>query len=168
MTLLVPFDGTALSEAALVRAAEFGAAFDEPVLAVTVVPADNDDYARERGWLDPGEPFRLESVLAHLRGRVAALAPDAEFRHEVVDRFAARGTIAGRIREVASEVDAGLVFVGSADAGRLVTSISSVGSSVAADGGYDVVIVRRRAPSGVEAVREGSRYDGMPSGFDTD
>lgn len=49
MTLVVPFDGTPLSEAALARAAELGTVFDAPVLAVTVVPADNADYAIERG-----------------------------------------------------------------------------------------------------------------------
>jgi hypothetical protein len=43
---------------------------------------------------------------------------------------------------VIRECDASLVFVGSDNAGRMVTSISSVGGSVAADTAYDVVVVR--------------------------
>jgi nucleotide-binding universal stress UspA family protein len=166
MTLVVPFDGTELSEAALVRASEFGAVFDEPVLAVAVVPKGNDDYACEKGWLDPGESFDLDAIVAHLRNRVEALAPEAAFHHEVVDRYAARGTISSRIRRVARDEDAGMVFVGSENAGRLVTSITSVGSSVASDQSYDVVIVRKREPSSVEAVREESRYADDPTALD--
>lgn len=96
----------------------------------------------------------MASVVGTLRGRVEAVAPDAEFIHEVVDRFAARGTIASRIRRVARESDTDMVFVGSENAGRLVTSITSVGSSVAAAHAYDVVIVRNRDSSPVPAAQE--------------
>lgn len=168
MTLVVPFDGSNLSEAALTRATEFGAVFDERVLAVTVIPAGNDDYARERDWLDADEPYDVDAVVATLRARIEAIAPAAGFRHEIVDRYAARGTIAARIRSVAREVDAGLVFVGSENAGRLVTSITSVGSSVAADQAYNVVIVRHRVPSLVAAVRDRSPYADDLSNLDED
>jgi len=38
MTLVVPFDGSELAEAALVRATEFGNVLEEDVLAVSVIP----------------------------------------------------------------------------------------------------------------------------------
>jgi len=43
MTLVVPFDGSDLAEAALVRATEFGSVFDEDVLAISVIPKGNQD-----------------------------------------------------------------------------------------------------------------------------
>ena len=46
MTFVVPFDGSALAETALVRADEFSEVLDERVVAVTVVPRD-PEYARE-------------------------------------------------------------------------------------------------------------------------
>jgi len=46
------------------------------------------------------------------------------------------------IREVAHEVDASIVFVGSENAGRVSTPVSSVGAPVSEDPGYDVHIVR--------------------------
>jgi hypothetical protein len=61
---------------------------------------------------------------------------------------------------VAREVDASMVFVGSDNAGRLVSSLSSVGDTVVAEGSYDVVIVRNRTPSSVETVADASPFDG--------
>jgi len=146
MTLLVPFDGTALAEAALSRAVEFGETLDEPVLVVTVIPEGNSQYARERGWLDVGEPFSMEGIASQLQAQVAERAPEASFQHEMVGRHAQSGTIAKTLRRVARQVGAKMVFVGSDNAGRLVTSLSSVGGNVAADPTYDVVIVRHTAP----------------------
>mgnify|MGYP003836178145 CR=1 FL=1 len=40
MTILVPFDGSDLAEAALIRATQFGNLFDEDVLAVSVIPKE--------------------------------------------------------------------------------------------------------------------------------
>jgi hypothetical protein len=39
-----------------------------------------------------------------------------------------------------------MVFVGSGNAGGIVSSLQSVGSSVASDDAYDVVLVRRQQP----------------------
>lgn len=160
MTFVVPFDGSDLAAAALVRAAELAAVMDESVVAVAAVPEGNADYARERGWLGPDEPFDLESVVGSLRERVDALAPTAEFRSVTVDRYAPPGTIAGRLRRVAREEDASMVFVGSENAGSLVTSISSVGGSVAAEDAYDVVIVRNARPSKASTLRDAAPGDG--------
>jgi nucleotide-binding universal stress UspA family protein len=47
MAFVVPFDGSELAEAALVRAVEYGAALDEEIAAVVVVP-ERKQYAREK------------------------------------------------------------------------------------------------------------------------
>jgi nucleotide-binding universal stress UspA family protein len=156
VTLVVPFDGSDLAEAALVRAAEFGAVLDEEVLAVSVIPRGNADYARKRGWIESDEAFDTDAVVSKLRDRVTDTCPDAEFRHELVDRYAPSGTISKRVRKVADEVDAAMVFLGSENAGRMVTSVSSVGGGIASDAGYDVVIVRHRRPSPIPELREHS------------
>lgn len=146
MTLLVPFDGTPLSEAALVRATQFGAAFDEPVVAATVIPVGNSGYARERGWLDPSEPFTLDTIRSKLEDQVAELAPGASFEPMTVDQYASPGVISKRLRKLAKSRDAVMVFLGSENAGRIVAGLSSVGAGVATDTGYDVVIVRQTDP----------------------
>lgn len=153
MTLLVPFDGSELAEAALVRASEFGAVFEEDVLAVSVIPKGNAKYARDRGWIDPNEEFDTRSVAATLHEQVIELCPSADFRHKVVDRYAPTGSIAKRVRRVALQEDASMVFIGSENAGRLVTSLSSVGGSIASDPAYDVVIVRHRRPAKIAKLR---------------
>lgn len=165
MTFLVPFDGSELAEAALVRATEFAAVLDERVLAVTVIPEDNASYARERGWIGPDDPFETTQVVTSLHERVTELCPSADFRHEMVDRYAPSGTISLRIREIARAADASMVFVGSRNAGHMVASLSSVGTSVAADEAYDVVIVRDRRPAKVAKIREASPHTGTTSDF---
>ena len=47
---------------------------------------------------------------------------------------------------MARDEDASVVFIGSDNAGSLVSSVSSVGSTVAADEAYDVFIVRHEDP----------------------
>lgn len=147
MTHVVPFDGSELSTAALVRATEFGTAFEQDVLAVSVVPEGNTEYARERGWIDPNEPFDTETVVSTLREQIEASSVDAEFRPELVERRMPNRTVAQRVRQVARSVDASMVFIGSKNAGRLVTTLTSVGTSIASDTAYDVVIVRQPGPA---------------------
>ncbi|AUV82408.1 universal stress protein [Salinigranum rubrum] len=147
MTFVVPFDGTELAEAALVRATEFGALFEEDVLAVSVIPRGNTDYARDRGWIEANETFEMDAAVSTLHTQVTDLCPSADFRHVVVDRFAPSGTISKRIRETARKENASMVFVGSENAGHMVTSVSSVGGNVATDDGYDVTIVRHPRPA---------------------
>ena len=151
MTLLVPYDGSALAVAALDRAVQFGETLDEPVVAVSVIPSQNAGYARKRSWLDAGEAFELEPIVAHLREQVAEQAPSATFQHETVSRSAQSGTIAKVLRRTAQREGAKIVFIGSSNAGRLVTSLTSVGGNVASDPTYDVFIVRHTAPSPIGA-----------------
>lgn len=158
MTFVVPFDGSDLAEAALVRASEFSTVLDERVLAVSAIPKNNAGYARERGWLEEGEPFERQSIVGRLHEQVTELAPEADYRHVIVGRFASSGTISNRLSKVAREEDASMVFIGSENAGRLVTAISSVGGAVASGETYDVVIIRNRAPSRVASVRESSPH----------
>lgn len=143
MTIVVPFDGGDLSKAALQRAGELGDVFDSRIVAVSVIPNSNARYARERGWLGPDEPFDPESIVSHLTGQVYGLVPEAEFEYAVVSRYAQAGEIASKIRRVARKVDADIVVVGSENAGNIISSVSSVGTSVAAGETYDVMIVRR-------------------------
>lgn len=153
MTIVVPFDGSSLAEAALVRATELRDALEEPVLAVCVIPRGNAEYARERGWLEPGEPFDGDTIVGSLHRQVTSLAPSANFRHEVVGRYAPSGSIARTIRRVAIDEDVSMVVVGSENAGRIVTAMSTVGTNVAADDRYDVLIVRHDTPARVERLR---------------
>ncbi len=165
MTLVVPFDGSELAEAALVRATEFGTVFDGDVLAVSVIPGDNVDYAGERGWIGPDEPFDLASIVSSLYKRVTDPCPSADFRHEVVDRYAPSGEISTRVRKMAREEDASMVFIGSENAGHLVTAISSVGGAIATDNAYDVVIVRHRGPARIAKLENASPYRRPKSDF---
>ena len=145
MVLLVPFDGSALSKAALTRAMEFANYRDEDVTALSVIP-DDAAYARERGWLDADEVFDIEAIADRMREQVESVAPAASFRYKVpedVSSMASATTdITRSIREVAHEEGASIVFIGSENAGRVSTPVCSVGSPVSEDPQYDVHIVR--------------------------
>ena len=145
MVLLVPFDGSDLSKAALTRAMEFADYRDEDITALSVIP-DDAAYARERGWTDADEAFTVEAVADRMREQAESVAPAASFRYEVpedVSSMASTTTnITRTIREVAHEEEASIVFIGSENAGRVSTPVCSVGSPVSEDPEYDVHIVR--------------------------
>jgi nucleotide-binding universal stress UspA family protein len=146
MVLLVPFDGSELATAALRRATEFSAYTDEPVVVLSVL-TDDERFARARGWVGDDEPYDPDTIARRLEAAAREVAPEASFRREVPTDGGETATttmdVARTIREVAREVDASVVFVGSENAGRVSTPISSVGSPVSEDAGYDVHIVRR-------------------------
>ncbi|KPN29727.1 universal stress protein family protein [Halolamina pelagica] len=160
MTLVVPFDGSDLAESALVRATAFDAVFDEGVVAVTVVPRENTEYARGADWIEDDEYFDLSTVVGRLEDHVESIAPDARYRYETVGQYASAGTITKRVRRIARDEDASIVVVGSENAGHLTVSISSIGGGIAADDAYDVLIVRSQHPSKVEKVQEASPTTG--------
>jgi nucleotide-binding universal stress UspA family protein len=153
--LLVPFDNAALSRAALVRARQFDQILDEGVVVITVIPAQNAQYARERGWLGNDEPFDGDQILETLRTAVDELAPDATFEALTVDRWAPHGVIGNRIRKYAREHDASIVFLGSRDAGRLVRS-GSVGSNVLTDRRDDTMVISDPALPEIPRLDEGT------------
>lgn len=140
MTYLVAFDGTDRSETALSRAVEFADSADERLVVVSVLPTD-EDLAAEYGLVE-GDTYDPVDAAQRLRTRVENIAADAEFRTESVDAYAGKGRIATEIREVARELDADVVFVGSDNAGRVVQPVTSVGGAVASGTDYDVFIVR--------------------------
>jgi len=143
VTHFVAYDGSDLARAALARAAEYADALDAPLQVATVVPVGDAEYARDCGWLDSGEPFDAATVAEAIRGEVEEIAPEASVHLATVDRFAPGGAIAERLRALAREDEARVVFLGSDNAGHVVSGISSVGQRVTAgDDVYDVHIVR--------------------------
>ena len=143
--LLVPFDGSALAATALDRAREFGAALDEGVLVLVVVP-DDASFARERGWIGSVESFDPERVGEELAADIEDVAPESEVRVEAVEGTSSLAStetdISRTIRQVAHEMGVSVVFVGSENAGRVTAPPESVGTPVAEDPDYDVYIVR--------------------------
>lgn len=149
MTIVVPFDGTDMAASALDRAVEIGTALEQPIEVITVVPKGNKQFARERGWLDDG-PFDMGLVTYRLTSQVKRLAPDSSLEVVTVGSYAPPGTIANRIRRYAKAAGASLVVLGSENAGRITTSLSSIGGSVATETDYDVLIVRNKRISAIE------------------
>lgn len=142
MTLVVPFDGSELSDAALTRAKELGKLLDEDVVALSVIPQDNVEYAADRCWLESTGEFDLETVVSHLREQVRNVDQNAEFDYILAPRQATPGTIANNVRREARNRDATMVVLGSENAGRIVNRVSVVGTAIAMDDAYDVLIVR--------------------------
>lgn len=144
MTFVVPFDGSSEANAALARASEVGTAMGETVFAIAVIPTGNSDYARKKGWLNVGESFDLDTIVENLVATVEDIAPEATFEYEQTSRSVSGNSIAKPIRKFAKRHDASMVFIGSDNAGRLTTSLSSIGDRISTDMAYDVVIVRQR------------------------
>lgn len=145
MSLIVPFDGSRLAEAALVRASEYAAVLDKDVVTVTVL-SERKQYAREKGWIGKDDPYDVEQIAEDLRERVLELVPDATFEHEIIREFPPAEGIADRIERLALEHDPSIVFLGTDNVGRIVTPISSVGMYVAADEIFEVYLVRNVQP----------------------
>lgn len=57
------------------------------------------------------------------------------------------------------------MVVGSENAGHMVTGLSSVGRSIAADEAYGVVIVRHRSPARIRKLEEASPHRPAKSDF---
>jgi nucleotide-binding universal stress UspA family protein len=142
MTFVVPFDGTEPSRMGLVRAVELAPA-NTRVVAFAVLPKRNSDWARERDLLDDDEAFQYERVVGRLQRRAHDVSDDLSFQHTTADRYATTGTISRKIREFAHDVEATMIFIGSREAGGIVTTLQSVGTQVATDKDFDVVLVRR-------------------------
>lgn len=113
---------------------------------MAVIPRDNRQYARERGWLEADEEFDPERIISRLANIVNTIHSWARFEYLVVDRYASTGQIGRRLRNYAREHDARLVVIGSDNAGRITTNLGSIGSTVATDMAYDVLIVRHPDP----------------------
>lgn len=150
MTFMVPFDGSSLAQAALVRATEYAEALDESVVAVSIIP-DDEVYLRQQGWTQSEETFDIESVTETLRGEVTELSPEATFRYERTTSSSPH-SIATEIQAAAADIQPTVVFLGSENVGEIVTPVSSVGGEVAANVEYDVYIVRHWSQTAVRGL----------------
>jgi nucleotide-binding universal stress UspA family protein len=140
MVFLVPYDGSSVSEAALRRAVEHGAALGEEVVAVSLIPTGSE-YAERRKWIEPQDEFAVESARSELKRKIAETTDQSERPLVGSGASSLRDGVTDRIRRVASEVDASILFVGtsseSADQ-RLTTPFGTVDQ----EGEYDVHLVR--------------------------
>jgi nucleotide-binding universal stress UspA family protein len=147
VTLLVPFDGSELAETALKRAREFANYRDEEVVVLTVVPED-ESFAEERGWIEPGEPYDPDEICTAFELRVKEIDADVVFRCErpTPSEHPTATTIddiTHTIRTVAADLGVSIIFVGSENAGRVSMPVTSVGGPLSTDAKYDVHIVRQ-------------------------
>lgn len=140
MAFVVPYDGSSVSDAALDRAVEHAKAMNEEVLAVSLV-ATGSEYVERRKWIQPTEDFALESARAELERKIAETTDDVERTYEDARASAPQDGIGERIRQVADEVDASVLFVGTSDNGDDETLQTPFGS-ITSDASYDVHIVR--------------------------
>lgn len=141
MTILVPFDGSTLSIAALRRATALSRSVDADVTTVTVVPGGRA-YAAGRGWIDAGEPLQRDVVEERVRDQVEAVTPDATVRFEHEGQRPSTGVIARRLRDVARDVDPSLVVLGSENAGKTSQPVRSVSGAFTNRTDYDLYLVR--------------------------
>lgn len=141
MKFVVAFDGSDISRAALSRAATLAAGVDGSVTALTVIPSRNKQYARDHGWLGPDEDWDRETVLRRIRESVAATSSDATFTYRMVDKYAPRGTIGRVLRNDAEAAAVDVFVIGSKNAGRIFTSLTTVARTVAASS-FDIYVVR--------------------------
>lgn len=160
MTFMVPFDGTRLSRSALGTARQYAIALEEApsdvlewllpgqhvdVVAVSVIP-QSARYAREKSWIRDDEEFSHRQVVEELHRQVTDIVPNASFQYVRVDGTARAGTISTRLRQKAEELEASVLFIGSENAGRIVTPLSSVGGGVTAKQDYNVFLIRKARP----------------------
>lgn len=140
MVFLVPYDGSSVSEAALERAVEHGAALGEEVVAVSLIPTGSE-YAERRKWIEPKKDFAVESARSELKRKIAETTDRSERPLVGSGASSPQDGVTDRIRRVASEVGASILFVGtSSDSAeeRLTTPFGTVDQ----DGEYDVHLVR--------------------------
>jgi nucleotide-binding universal stress UspA family protein len=140
MVFLVPYDGSTVSEAALDRAVEHGAALDEQVVAVSLIPTGSE-YAERRKWIEPDEEFAVESARKELKRKIVETTDQSERPLVGMGASSPGNGVTDRIRRVAIEVDASVLFVGTnSDSAedRLTTPFGTVSQ----DREYDVHLVR--------------------------
>jgi nucleotide-binding universal stress UspA family protein len=140
MVFLVPFDGSAVSEAALSRAVEHGNALGESVVAVSLIPTGSE-YAERRKWIQPDEEFAVETASAELRRKIDETTDDAERNFEGPGAQSPGDGLTARVRQIARDVGASVLFVGASDGSGV--ELGTPFGGVAAEADYDIHIVRR-------------------------
>ena len=91
--------------------------------------------------------FDTDQLCENSEQRVAEIAPEATFRCEIPAEndtltTTAIDDITRTVRRVAGELDVPTGFIGTENAGRISTPITSVGSPLSKDPEYDVGIAR--------------------------
>jgi len=139
MVLLVPYDGSPVSKAALRRAVEHGDALDSSVVAVSFVPTGSE-YALRRTWIEPGEDFAIDTAQEELERKIEETVDDAERGYEEAGASALADGAATKIRQVAEDVGASTLYVGSRE--ESTEEPMTPFGPIAPDGAYDVHLVR--------------------------
>jgi len=140
MAFLVPFDGSPVAEAALSRAVEHGTALGKEVVAVSFVPTGST-YAERRKWIQPDDEFAAEAASAELRRKIEEATDDAERSFGESGAQPPDDGIIDRLQQVAQDVGATVMFVGT-DAASADDRLKTPFGAVAADGAYDIHLVR--------------------------
>jgi len=159
VTFLVPYDGSYLADAAPARATEYAAALDADIVAVTVIPEDDEGYSRDKNWVEADEAFDVQTVASFVHKQVVNIAPEASFRYERSPTSSPE-RISTEIQRVADEEVPSVVFLGSDNAGQIVTPVTSVAGNVAKDAEYDVHIVRYFSPTEIQEIESSGDYPG--------
>lgn len=140
MAFLVPYDGSRVAQAALDRAVTHGEALGEKVVAVSFVPTGSE-YVQRRKWIEPEDDFAVNSARESLQRKIEETIDDSERTFEESGASAPHDGVTEDIRQVANEVEASVLFVGTSedsDEDQLETPFGTV----APNGDYDVHLVR--------------------------
>jgi nucleotide-binding universal stress UspA family protein len=139
MVLLVPYDGSPVSKAALERAVEHGEALDSDVVAVSFVPTGSE-YALRRTWIEPSDDFATDVAREELERKIEETVDDAQRNFEDAGASAPADGAANHIRQVAEDVGASTLYVGTSEEAE--NEPMTPFGPVAPDGAYDVHLVR--------------------------
>ena len=140
MVLLVPYDGSPVSERALERAVSHGQALGEDVVGVTLIPTGSE-YAERRVWIEPNDDFAADAARNELERKITETTDDIERVYDESGATTMQDGAASNIKRVAREVDASAVYVGTSkehSEDRLTTPFGTIEP----EGPYDVYLVR--------------------------
>jgi nucleotide-binding universal stress UspA family protein len=134
-TILIGYDETQASQRALERAADLAEAFQSRVIVTSVAPV-LVTTTRSMGAIDPVDPpEKHEQELAHAQNYLSGRNIKAELKPAI-------GEPADTIVEIAEDVGATLIVVGTSEPGILERLLAqSVSQSVSRQAHCDVLIV---------------------------
>jgi len=146
-SILVPLDGSGLSEKALEVAQSFAQAFDSTLHLVRAVPIPvmADGFAGEAAYMPQLMEGMVEGAREYLQGAAQKLNPPVKVIIEVLIGYAA-----ARLEEYAAEHGIDLIVMTSHGRGGLVrTALGSVTDRLLAAGTAPVLVVRPAAGASV-------------------
>ena len=140
MVFLVPYDGSRVAQAALDRAVAHGKALDEEVVAVSFVPTGSE-YAERRKWIEPNDQFAAETARSTLQRKIEEATDESERVLTESSASAPHDGVVDRIKQVADDIDASVLYVGTQENGESDDLLTPFGT-VSPRGSYDVHLVR--------------------------